>query len=288
MIKNSEFIVHNGNFISKSDFNINPTNRAFRYGDGVFETLFVSSGKIHFFEEHFARLSKATKILKMSVPAKINFESERIKENILSLLRKNKQFTGAKIRISVFRTGAGLYTPETNDFEYLIESESLNRNKYELNQFGLRLGAYRDITKDPNLISGFKNGSALIYVLAGIYCKTGNYDDCLIFNSKSNIIESVSSNIFFVKNDELFTPPISEGCIDGVMRKQVIRLALENQIAVHSENPISEKDFYQADEVFLTNAVSGIRWAISYGERRFYNKTSVKLLNLLNIGIFQT
>jgi branched-chain amino acid aminotransferase len=103
-----------------------------------------------------------------------------------------------------------------------------------------------------------------------------------LYNSKTNIVVAVSSNVFYVKNGELFTPPVSEGCIDGVMRKQIIRLANEKNIAVISKNPITEKEFYTAEEVFLTNAVSGIRWVISYKDRRFYNKTAVKFTEMLN------
>ena len=282
-MKSTEFIIHNGQFISKADFAVSLTNRAFRYGDGVFETMFASAGEIHFFADHFTRFSNALIALKMTIPNRFIFNTASFKDEILSLIRKNKNFTGAKIRFTAFRKGAGLYTPETDEIEYVVETESLNRNSYILNQTGLKLGDYRDIPKDRTLISEFKNSSALLYVLAGRYCKVNKFDDCLLFNSKENIAEAISSNVFYVKNGELFTPPVSEGCVDGVMRKQIIRLATENNIPVN-DDPITEKDFYGADEVFLTNAVSGIRWVISYKDRRFYNKTSVKMTELLNLS----
>jgi branched-chain amino acid aminotransferase len=122
--------------------------------------------------------------------------------------------------------------------------------------------------------------------MAGIFKMQHGLDECILVNDKGAITEAISSNIFAVKNGVLYTSPISDGCIDGVMRKKIIEIAEANRIAVY-ELSIMQNVLLGADELFLTNAINGIRWVVAYKQKRYFNNTAKKLLEKLNELIFQ-
>jgi branched-chain amino acid aminotransferase len=153
-----------------------------------------------------------------------------------------------------------------------------------LNDKGLIIGIYDEVKKPINLFSSYKTANSLIYILAGIFKNLNKYDDCLILNEKGHLIEAVSSNIFIVKNGVLYTPPITEACIDGIMRKQVINIAKKNEISF-AEQPLFVDDLLKADEVFLTNSISGIQWAAAYKNKRYFKKISEFLLRKVNESV---
>ena len=277
-----KIIVHNGKFIKENSLKISVSNRAFRFGDSVFETIFASKGNIHFFYEHIARIIAAMKALRMEVPAKFSVDTSGLHEEMSALLRKNKLFMGAKIRIMIYRKGSGLYTPETDEVEYLIETEALPYNEYVLNTKGLQIDIFDEIKKNINRFSKFKTGNSLLFVLAGRYKYEINTDDCVILNEKGYICEAISSNIFVFKDNIIYTPSVSSGCIDGIMRKAVIKSADKLKIALEEKNNLTIENIETADEIFLTNAVSGISWVGAFRKRRFFNNTSKLLIKELN------
>ena len=103
----------------------------------------------------------------------------------------------------------------------------------------------------------------------------------MIKNSNDNIIETTNSNFFISSNGVLYTPPLSEGCVGGIMRMQVINLAISNGMLVY-ENPIHIQHLLSADEIIITNAINGIRWVGQYKDKRYYNSLAEKLTDLLN------
>ena len=258
-------------------------NRAFCYGDALFETVFVSSKKIPLLNLHYNRLVEGMKALKMKIPA--DFTTQNIYLMIEKLLNKNRLFQGVRVRISVFRNQGGLYTPTNNEISYLIETTKLDKEYYDLDKKGLYLGNYNEIKKSVNYLSKFKNSNSLIYVMAGLYKNENNFDDCLIYNQHDRIIESISSNLFIVKDKIIYTPSIDSGPVDGVMRKVVFSICkMEGYKLI--EKDLSENDILSADEIFLTNAISGINWVLAYKDRRYYNLFSKELLNTINTSLF--
>lgn len=269
-----KYINYNGDFLFENDLFITKENRSFRYGDGLFESLLVSGTKAPFIKLHYQRLTQSMEVLQM-LPH-IRFNLENLEQIIQKLCNKNKYLKGARFRISVFRNLGGLYTPETNYTDFLVESIPLPDYLFKLNEKGLRLGTFKTHLKSIDELGSLKSANALLYIMAGIYKKQNRFDDCLIFNQHNRICETVSSNIFLVKNNSLYTPSLEEGCISGIMRTVVIRIAPRFGFEVNQNCSLTEEDIEKADEIFVTNAVQGIQWVVAYKNRRYFN-TSARL-----------
>lgn len=273
------YCIYNGHLISLYEPAISFTNRAFRYGDSLFESIRFTNGKIMFLADHVKRLKLSMTTLRMNVPTEFTFAN--IEQLILNLIEQNNIKNEARIRLTVFRNEGGFYTPETNDISFLIETEALETSGYVLNQKGLWVDIYAEIKKQINKISNLKTGSALMYVMAGITKTSLRLDDCLLVNENGHIIESINSNIFVIKNGTLYTSPITDGCIDGVMRKQILAIAAQNKILAF-EQSLTVHTLTDGDEVFLTNAIKGIQWVGQFKNKFYTNQRTVFFIEKLN------
>ena len=278
---NKNFICINGKYKIKDEYIFTISNRAFQYGDAIFETMFAAHNQVRFFSKHIERLIKSMRILKMKVPERFISNIDSLHKEITKLLNKNMFYKGARVRLTVFRNSTGLYTPQSNEIEYVIEASRLENTIYELNSKGLKIDIYDEILKPKYILSNLKTTNNLLYILAGISKKERFLDEILILNTENNIIESLSSNIFYVKNDIIYTPSIDEGCLNGIMRKNIIKIATENNIKIVISN-ITKEDILNANEVFLTNAISGNKWVSAFRTKRYYNKMSKKIIAELN------
>jgi branched-chain amino acid aminotransferase len=255
-------------------------NRGFRYGDGLFESMRFLKGKLKFPEMHIDRIQKGMKLLKFDNYSLI--DTWFIREKTEELIRRNKFGADARIRLTIFRDSGGFYTPDSNKFAYLLELHKLDDSQYVLNKKGLIIDVYDEVPKPVNILSNSKTSNALIYVLAGIYKNQNALDEVLILNQNGFLCESVSSNVFVVYDRKLYTPALNEGCIAGVMRQVVMRLAKENDIEL-VEAQINPDILNEADEVFLTNATRGIQWVMGYNHKRYFNEVSRFLNEKLNL-----
>ncbi|RXQ96818.1 aminotransferase IV [Ancylomarina salipaludis] len=280
---NSQQLCYNGIFYPDTTALFTADNRAFRYGDSLFETIHCNGTQIQFFEEHMERLQLGMSHLRMEIPD--NF-SHTIETNIKNLITKNKSFLGTRIRLSVFRNSGGLYTPQTNRISFLIESSKLDSPNYYLNKKGLKIGLFDSYKKASNSLSGFKTGNSLPFILAGLHKTEMKWDDCLLLNERQNLVESVSSNLFIVKDGILYTPSLESGAINGIMREQIIQIALNLGITVYDDCIMKPEQLMDADEIFLTNAIVGIRWVVAYEERRYFNRSAKVLIEELNKKAF--
>lgn len=270
----------NGHHIRRDNFSLSTTNRAFRYGDGVFESMRVSRGQIPWLDHHYQRLTKSITALQMNMPDK--WSGEYFENTIKALFHANHNpQCSARVRFSVFRNDGGLYTPFTNNASFLIESEAIDQEHYVLNTKGISVVPYTDIKKAFNILSPFKSINAQLYVLAAIFKRNLGFGDALILNEEGMVAEATSSNVFIYKSGKLITPALSQACIAGVMRAVVIEIAHQQGIAI-IETRISLEDLASAEEVFLTNAVQGIRWVKEFKGKRFGNQLAAKLTDQLN------
>lgn len=276
------YISHNGKIIHESELKIGLNNRSFQYGDGIFETMHAAGNKVQFFYEHMERLISSMKILKMEVPVRFTIDTMGLQKEIAKLLNKNKFYKGARVRMTVYRETGGFYSPSSNEAEYIIQCSPLESDVYELNETGLLIDLYEDMLKPINDLSSIKLVSSIFFVLAGIFKKENQLDECLIMNTKGNIIEGVSSNIFVVKENNILTPAIREGCLQGIMRQKVIEIARKLNFIVQDEQAVKIQDIMAADEIFFTNAIRGIQWVVGFKQRRFYNKVAKIISNELN------
>jgi branched-subunit amino acid aminotransferase/4-amino-4-deoxychorismate lyase len=273
------FCIYNGHLISLYEPAVSFSNRAFRYGDSLFETIRVKQNKIMFLADHIRRIKIGMTTLRMNVPAEFN--TAIVEHFIRELLENNKLEGDARIRLTIFRNEGGFYTPETNDISFLIETEALESNGYVLNQKGYWVDIYAEIKKPINKLSNLKIGSALLYVMAGLTKTSLKLDDCLLVNDQGQIIETISSNIFVVKNGTISTPPIIEGCVDGIMRKQILNLAQQHKI-LSFEQSITVNSLMNADEVFITNAIKGVEWIGQFKNKFYTNRMAVFFNEKLN------
>lgn len=280
-MSNQLYINYDG-FLYKEDEKVfTVKNRAFRYGDALFESIRVINGQPCFLEDHFIRLKNGMEVLKMT-PSTISFDN--LKGQIIKLIEKNHIRRGGRIRLTVFRSGDGLYTPENEGKSYVIEAIPLNDNKFVLNENGLSIDVYNDLRRHRNILSRIKTTNSIPHVLAGIYKKENDLDDCIILNDQGRIVEGLSSNIFLYKNNNLYTPSLDEGCMDGIMRKQVLRISKELNINIF-EGMLNGSMLLQADEMFLTNAIKGVQWVVSYRQKRYFNKATKEILEHLNLSV---
>lgn len=271
--------IYNGHLISLYEPAISFTNRAFRYGDSLFESIRYSKGRVMFLADHIKRIKLSMTILRMNVPGE--FSTTNIEALILHLINQNNISSDARIRLTVFRNDGGYYTPDTNDISFLIETEALETEGYTLNQKGLWVDVYAEIKKPISKISNLKTGSALLYVMAGLTKKSLKLDDCLLINENGHIIESINANIFVIKNGSLYTSPLADGCIEGVMRKQILTLASLNRILTFEQSLTVDK-LMNGDEVFLTNAIKGIQWVGQFKNTFYTNRQALFFTEQLN------
>jgi aminodeoxychorismate lyase len=274
-----QYILFNGDLIDAKTALFSAKNRAFSYGDALFETMRVSDGKILFLNDHYLRLKHGINYLKMLMPAQ--FSVDFLESQINELLLKNRMPSNARIRLQVFRNEGGYYSPKNKDVSYVISCESLPTNTYKLNEKGLRLDIFADVFKGTDRLANVKTTNSLVYTLAGIYASDNELDDAIILNNHSNVAETISSNIFIVKNKEYCTPALNEGCIDGIMRGNVFRIMQAEKKKIH-ECALYPDDILNADEVFLTNVISGIKWVGAFKQKRYFNTQSKWLLAKLN------
>jgi branched-chain amino acid aminotransferase len=274
-----QFINNNGVISEASNAAIMINNRSFRYGDALFESIRIANHRPQFLKEHLKRLLTGMQVLKMQ-PHPLLHESF-LEAAIMELALKNNIGAGGRVRLTVYRNDGGFYTPDNNDVSYFIEVDALEEDNYLLNAKGYTIDLFPEFKKQLNVLSNIKSANSILYVLASVNRKQLGLDECLLLNDKYCIIEAISSNIFAVKNGVLYTPPVGDGCVDGVMRKKIIEIAQANRIAVY-EISIMQNVLLGADELFLTNAIHGIRWIVAYKQKRYFNNTSKKLIDKLN------
>ncbi len=257
----------NGTVVPPDQLYFKATSRGYRYGDGFFESMKWSNGRVLHYDLHLARIHKSAMLLQLNLPEGIN---ENLLEHWISDTADQAGISNARIRCTIFREAEGYYVPENSTVTIVTEISEIAESSYEWNEKGLLLGAYKELTKNANFTSALKTTSSLIYVLAGIYARENGFDECIIFNDQGRIAECISCNLFAVNGEFISTPPLSEYCVDGVMRKVVMQLAEAYGYTV-IEQPLSEITLISADEIFITNASRGIRWIGEFQGKKFTN-----------------
>jgi len=269
--------------ITEEELQLSVSNRSFLYGDGVFETLKVLNNQILFFEDHYFRLLASMRIIRMQIP--MSFTLEYLEEQILTLVRKQGVQDSARVRLTVFRNDGGYYTPTDNKVSFVIHASALSVKSYTASETPFEVDLYKDFIVPKQLLSTLKTNNKLIQITASIFAQENELDTCLLINDDKNVIEAAYGNLFMLLNGQLITPPISEGCLNGIMRKQILKLAKELDGIEVLEQPISPFDLQKADELFITNVIVGIQSITKYRKKEFEKTLAKKLLEKLNQAI---
>ncbi len=266
--------------LQENTLTVNSVNRSFLYGDGVFETVKVVNRKVLFLEDHYFRLMASMRIVRMKIP--MNFTLEYFEQQIIMLTDALALSDSARVRVTVFRNDGGFYLPKENIVSYLIEALPLSSKKYEKLSTNFEVDLFKDSYISAQLLSTLKTTSKILNITAAIFADENGLDSCLLVNDKKNVVEAVSGNLFMLTGNKLVTPPISEGCLNGIMRKQIIRLIKDFPNIEFSEEVISPFDLQKADELFVTNVIQGIQPITKYRKKEFVIEFSSQLVEKIN------
>jgi branched-chain amino acid aminotransferase len=279
------FICLNGSFLRGNEPVLFHDNRAFRYGDALFEHIHAYATRPQFMDLHIDRLKSSMKLLSMEVPP--FFTMQNFTSLIETLLNKNRFFGGAHIQLSVFRNAGGNYCPSDNRVSYMLESQALDHHFYELNTSGYTVDIFPDFAfPDHHSLASVRPAWGLPYIMAGIYSREKGLDDVILLNQSGKIIQTVHGNVFLIKDTALFTPGILQGCFSGIMRKVILEISEDTGFRINDQSNLTPAAMNDADEIFLTNTIEGIRWIGAFRQRRFYKKTAQALIRKLNERAF--
>lgn len=259
-------------------------NRGYAYGDALFETIKVVHGKVLFWEDHYFRLMASMRIMRMEIP--MSFTMEFLEREILKTVEANQLMKAtARIRINVHRQAEGKYCPSSNEIGYNMVAKKLLSDFYALNAGHYTVELFKDFYVAPGLLSTLKTNNKSINVLGSIFAKENNFDNCLLLNTDKTVVEALNGNVFLVKDRVIKTPPLSVGCLKGIMRKQLIALVEKLEGYSLEEVEISPFELQKADELFITNSIVGIQPVTKYRKKEFKIEVSKLLLERLNTKI---
>ena len=274
----------NGEFLKAADPCLFHCNRAFRHGEMLAENIHVYATGAQFLDLHLKRLAGNMQFLGIPIPAYLNVSN--LGELITRLLNRNRIFGGAAIRLTLFRDEACEVNSTGTKVSFLIESEELESQQYALNARGYSMDICEIYEKTSGLFSHIRQADPLLYIMADAYRQQHFLDVVLLLNQYKRLVESTHANVFLVSGNTLFTPGTDQGCIPGIMRQVVITLATQNGLVVNDQSRLTPVSLEEAEEVFLTSAVTGIQWVGAYRQKRYYNRVAKMLTAKLNEQVF--
>jgi branched-chain amino acid aminotransferase len=252
------------------------SNRSLRYGDGLFETMYWDGQIIQNLSYHLDRLFQGLAILRFDLAE--GFTREFISEEISRLCLNNAGSEKARVRLNVFREDGSVLLPVKNRPVFIIETSDFP----EFNLSPLRLTLFEGEKKNIGKLSNLKTNNYLLNIMAIQHAKENGFDDAVFLNNKSNICEASSSNLFMVQKGVLFTPALSQGCVAGTKRRELLEKLPD--LGFQVEETIITKDMvFEMEEIFLTNAIRGIRPVICIDNTYFSRELTNILVRLLNV-----
>ena len=271
-----KFSIFNKEIVNSNEIILSKTNRGFSYGDGFFETIKFFNGSVFNFQNHFKRIIFSVKLLDLKFDLTI-LELESLINKIINI---NNLVSGS-VKVIIYRDSEGKYLPHTNKSSFYISCNNDKSNLFILNTQPLKIDLYKDNFKSDTSLSNIKSLNSLLYVLASIFAEKNKFDDVLILNSKKRIIETTNSNLFLFLDNVIYTPPLSDGCVDGTMRRLILDI-LQKKYEISIES-ITESQLLNSSEIFLSNSFSGVKWVGSFrNSRNKNNSVCTYLISALN------
>lgn len=270
----SRYLLLDGKKVKTGSPLIGVDNRTFRYGDGCFETMKLLKGRIPLFAFHVERLFFTLEQLDLTIPTHLS--AEKLEQQIIDLATANGHAANARIRLTVFRGEGGLYDTDTAVPHFMIQSWRGPAVTPKIHTNGIDLGIYPDARKSCDRFAACKTANFLPYAMAARWAKKMHCNDAVVLNVNQRVADTTLSNIFILIDGSWRTPPLSEGPIGGVMRRYLIGQWKKDGIPVE-ELPITPEDLGQAQEIILTNVMSGIRWVKSLGNNHYTGTAAAHL-----------
>lgn len=252
-------------------------NRAFKYADGCFESMRSFGDRIPLLDWHFDRLRASLDQLQIDTEKDFFLE---LRSALLDTIFKNELEEGARLRLTVFRKGGGKYLPMENYAAYLVEAEEAEP-KFQLNTKGLNIELAKNTIIYPTPYSSLKLIGSPFYIHAAKEKESLKVDEIILCNNQGHLVEASASNLFMVKGKEVYTTPLSSGALNGVMRAYLKGLIDKLGYQLIEKDLIPE-DLLNVEEIFFSNAVSGIKWVASFRRKRYFKNLSHLLVEKLN------
>ena len=222
------------------------------------------------------------RILRFDIPE--NFTADFLKKETLKLNYQINNGLDARIRITVYRSSEGRYKPKSNSVSFIINLETLDSSNYSILQNTVIVDLYKDFFISNQLIHSIKSNNKSINVLASIFAAENELDNCILLNNNKKVCEFINGNLFYVKENKIYTPNLQSGCLNGVLRKNLIKIIKLTELSIE-ETDISPFDLVSADELFITNVIQGIVPVTNYRKKKFDIEISSRLINLLNDSV---
>ena len=273
MVNSNGFLVENIEIFGAS-------NRGFSYGDAVFETMRIRNGSVLFLEDHYFRLMATMRIVRMEIP--MNFTMEYFEAQIQLTVEANHCQNAARVRVTVYRNDGGYYLPDTNTVGFIVQAISLDLEEYVIQNLPYEVDLYKDFHIAKHLLSTLKTTNKMIHITGSVFAKENDLQNCLILNEEKNVVEALQGNIFMLMGKTLITPPISDGCLNGVMRKNLLEIAKVMEQLEVLEKSISPFDLQKADELFITNVIQGIQPITKYRKKEYITDLANVLVQKMN------
>lgn len=271
----------NGSVVNREDLNIKISNRGLQYGDAVFETMRGYASFIFFWEDHYFRLMASMRILRMPIP--MHFTPDYLHQKMLGLIEENNfQNAPFSIKLLVWRDAEGKYTPHNAKVGFFITVDKLDTPLYIYDDQDYEVNLFRDHYVQAGMLSNLKTNNRLVNILGSIYASENEYANCLLLNSDKHVAEALNANLFLVTGYKIRTPKLESGCLNGMMRKQIINLIGEWPDYILEEDTISPFELQKADEMFLTNSIVGVQPVSKYRKKIYDTKVSKQLNERLN------
>ena len=272
----------NGDLIPTTEYQLSFENRGYKYGDALFETLKVVNGKIFFWEDHYFRLMASMRIKRIDIP--MTFTMEYLEEEILKTVEANTLTNDvARVRLNVDRGEGGKYRPAKEaNINFNIVAEKPSNPFYTIDEGSYEVDLYKDYYIAPGLLSGLKSNNKAIQVIGSVYAEENGLDNCLVLNTNKSVIEALNGNLFLVKGDRIKTPPLSDGCLKGIMRQQVLEVLRQDVNLIVEEASISPFELQKADELFVTNVIVGIQPISKFRKKGYGSDFAKSVITKIN------
>ena len=262
-----------GKITHENDLKLSYQNRAFKYGDAIFDTIKFENNTLQFIEDHYFRIMSSLRMLRMKIP--MIFTLEYYNDQIIKTVEANNLHK-ARIRVSIFRKDGGLYGPKDNNISFLIEANKLKIK----NDISYEIDLFKDFHITSGVLSNIKTNNRILNVLAAVFVDEFDLSNCVLINENKNIVEAINANIFLIKGNDVYTPSLDQGCINGIIRKKIIEVLGQNEKYNIYQTGISPFELLKADEVFLTNSIMSIKNVTKYRKTKYDNVKTMEIKEL--------
>ena len=263
----------NGRLHSANEPSVLPVNRGFLYGDAIYEVWRTHSGVIFTWDEHWSRLVRSADALYLKLPLLANAMLAEIKRTVAAYRQQTKDEGELYIRLQVTRGNGpiGLDTELADRSDFVLLVQPCPRVAPEKLRDGLRLSLATQLRRNPidTLSPAWKTGNYLNNILCLREARARGADEVVILNQYGAVTEAAVSNIGFVRNGVIVTPPLTAGILGGITRKILLtKVAITVGIPVREET-VQPADFEKMQECFILSTTKDIGPVAAIDDVRF-------------------